>query len=67
MTPAEEERRLFWHKSRSQLESKWYECIRVNGEILCRWCRLPYWRHRQPLPETIPTLVVDCQGRRLKL
>lgn len=57
---------LFWLKARLQLERKAYECIRVNGDIICRWCKKPYYKHRAPF-EWCPTMVIDCEGRQLKL
>lgn len=60
------ETRVFWLKARFQLERKHYECIRVNGDIICKWCKKPYYKHRAPF-EWCPTMVIDCEGRQLKL
>jgi hypothetical protein len=67
LTLDDENRLIFWLKARQQLERKRYECIRVDGGMLCEWCKRPYRKHPQPEPELCPTLVTDCEGRRLKL
>lgn len=66
LTHDEKEQRVFWFKARVQIESKHYECIRVDGRQLCRWCHKPYNDHPRPEPEVVPTLHVDCEGRMLK-
>jgi hypothetical protein len=58
--------RMFWHLAQRQLESKHYECIRVDGNQICKWCHRRYGDHPRPEPELVPTLHVDCEGRRLK-
>lgn len=61
-----EKKLMFWFQAKAQLERKHYECIRVNGEMLCEWCKKPYWKHEadQNFPQS---LVVDCEGRKLHL
>jgi hypothetical protein len=65
LTPATTAR-VFCHLARSQLERAQFECIRMNGDALCAWCGRRYADHPRPEPEVVPTLHVDCEGRRVK-
>jgi hypothetical protein len=40
--------------------------VRAHGDCLCG-CGHPLWRHGQPLKETCPTMVQDCEGNWWKL
>jgi hypothetical protein len=43
------------------------ECVRVSGNIICKVCDKPYWKHPYVAKKEAPTLVRACDGRLLKL
>lgn len=47
----------------------WWDepCIRTSGEVVCKICDRPHWRHEQVAKVECPTLVRACDGRLLKL
>lgn len=64
LTPATAQR-MFWFLARLRFDRA-LEVFRVSGSALCKWCKRPYDQHPKPEPDVIPTLHVDCEGRRVK-